>query len=110
MSGLHYIVPHETPFDVNSLLYVTHYLLNQAGIVYDNKSYVDQLQQEINSWVLLKKLCKKDQEMEQIKNLVSFHQEDLQTVSGTIENEINRIEDQRKLQAQQKNLLENISK
>lgn len=64
VSGLHYIVPHETPFDVNSLLYVTHYLLNQAGIIYDNKSYVDQLQQEINSWVLLKKLCKKDQELD----------------------------------------------
>lgn len=86
-------MPHETPFDVNSLLYVTHYLLNQSGIIYDNKSYVDQLQQEINSWVLLKKLCKKDQELEQIKNLVSFHQEDLSTVCGTIENELKRIKD-----------------
>lgn len=40
-SGLHYIIPSETPFEVDSLLYITHYLLHQAGIIYDNKSFVD---------------------------------------------------------------------
>ena len=40
-SGLHFIIPSDTPFEVDSLLYITHYLLHQAGIIYDNKSFVD---------------------------------------------------------------------